>query len=278
MIYVLKSLYNKKVPLANAHPNVVFSPAVRLSCEASRGLLGPKNLVTTFQECDSVNVQHVTGYTFIEEETPETPEERSARHTLQAELFQTLEAQRGVSDAARDSELDAITSAWADYFQYMRLRKESIELSTQPKIKSAEITETFEKLVANSYESITVDGCMVYFRLADVDLSRTDIYKRTNQDLLLVGSAPIGADGKSMNLHHLTRRQPGILVLVPESFYQQNSELLHFRSTQHMIQPKPVDRAAFNSWKETALKALGQHLQAPQPQEVAMQLNFDDAL
>ncbi len=64
---------------------------------------------------------------------------------------------------------------------------------------------------------------MVYFRQTDIDLSRTDIYKRTNQDLLLVGSAPIGADGKSMNLHHLTRRHPGILVLVPESFHKQHS-------------------------------------------------------
>jgi hypothetical protein len=44
-----------------------------------------------------------------------------------------------------------------------------------------------------------------------------------------------------------------------------------------MIQPKPVDRAVFSSWKEVALKGLGQHLQTLQPHEVAMQLNFDDA-
>jgi hypothetical protein len=159
----------------------------------------------------------------------------------------------------------------------MRLRKESIEQSTHPKIKSAEIIETFEKLVATSYESIAVDGCRVYFRKVDIDLSRTDIYKQNNQHLLLVGSAPIGADGKSMNLHHLTRRHPGILVLLPESFHQQHSELLHIRSAQHMIQPKPVDRSVFNRWKESALKALGQHLQTPPSRKVEIKLNFDDA-
>lgn len=43
-----------------------------------------------------------------------------------------------------------------------------------------------------------------------------------------------------------------------------------------MIQPKPVDRAVINCWKETALKTLGQHLQTPPSPKMAVKLNFDD--
>lgn len=277
MIFSLKSLFEKKIPLSNLKPNVVHTPSIRSSCDESQGPLASKRLLHLFQECKEVNLQHITGYTFIEEDEPETPEQRSARRALQSDLFYTLELNRGVSSDDRTQTLNALDTTWSKYFDYMRLRKTGIEVKKYPKIRSLEMEDIFTKYVAKSYKSFTIDGCEVYFRDDDIDMKRMDTSRNSNASLLSQGCAPIGADGKPMNLHHLTRRHPGILVLVPESFHQQNSELLHFRSPQHMIQPKPLDRAVFSGWKETALKALGQHLLTPQSDMVEKQLSFDDA-
>lgn len=274
MIHALKTLYAKKIPFANLHPNVVYTPALRLSCDDSRGPLGYKKVLSQIEKSRHLNLQHVTGYTFLEEETPETPEERANRHSMQAQLFQTLEAKRGISVASRASELDSIATSWSEYFQYMQLRKDAIEQCSEPKIRSSEIEEVFSKFVAKHYESMPAANCIVYFRRSDIDFQRMSTNNISNLSLLLDGLAPIGADGHSMNLHHLTRRHPGVLVLLPETFHQKHSELLHFRSPQHMVQPKPVDRNVFNKWKESALKALGEHLQTPESPLVEKQLNF----
>lgn len=278
-IFALKSLYGEKIPLANAPSDVVFTPAVRISADST--CLGPnfgqKGLTTMVESCASMKLEHVNAHTFVEEETPETSEERAARHALQEKLFQALETQRGISDVQRASALDATTSAWSSYFDYMRLRRDSIEQTSQPKIKSTEIEEMFTKFVSSSYESLTIKNCSVFFRQTEVDLTRTNVRGQSNLELLSCGLAPIGADGKSMNLHHLTRRHPGVLVLVPESFHREHSDLLHFRKAQHMLQPlQPVDRVVFNEWKDIALKVLGKHLQTQTPHQVAVKLNFDE--
>jgi hypothetical protein len=66
----------------------------------------------------------------------------------------------------------------------------------------------------------------------------------------------LGADGKPMNMHHLTRRHPGALVLLTESFHQRHTDSLHLRSERHMRQPKPLDRRDFNTWKAGAFRRI----------------------
>lgn len=239
-------------------PNTVYTPAARLSC-TDQGGPRAKEISATLAACSGLHVEHVTGRTFIEEETPETPEECAARHALKENLFKTLEAQRGISDDSRLSELSVIEQIWSKYFDYMQLRINAIDLHAAPKIKYCEIEETFKKLTSSEYSCVTVGDCIVYFRREDIDLKRRS-EKSTNEQLLREGLAPIGADGNSMNLHHLTRRQPGIFVLLTETFHQKYTALLHFRSEKHMRQPLPVDRSVFGSWKKLAFAAIKEAL------------------
>ena len=258
LVRVIKSLYDKKIPLSAISPNTVYTPAARLSCNGSDGPKA-KEISATLAACSGIHVEHVTGRTFIEEETPETPEERAARHALKAQIFKTLEAQRGISDASRLSELTATEQIWSNYFEYMQLRMNAIDQHASPKIRYCEIEESFKELVGCGYSSITVGDSFVYFRKEDIDLARRS-EKVTNEQLLCKGLAPFGADGKPMNLHHLTRRQPGIFVLLTEAFHQKHTALLHFRSEKHMRQPQPVDRVVVAPWKKLAFTAIKEAL------------------
>lgn len=255
LVGTLKSLYDKKIPLAGQSPNTIYTPAARLSCTEGDDPKA-KNISDILAACEGIHVEHVTGNTFIEEETPETPEERSARHALKAQLFKTLEENRGISEASRLSELSTAEQTWSKYFEYMQLRVKAIDQQISSKIRGREIEEIFKELLDSIYSSIKVGDCTVYFRKEEVDLDRTNIDQKTNLLLLAEGLAPIGADGEPMELHHLTRRHPGVLVLMTQNFHQKNTTLLHLRSEKHMRQPQPVDRAVFASWKKIAFVAI----------------------
>ena len=235
-------------------PNTIYTPAARLSCTDPNGPKA-KEISSILAACEGIHVDPVTGHTFIEEETPETPEERSARHALKAKLFKTLEEKRGISDASRLSELSAAEQIWSKYFEYMQLRVNAIDQQASSKIRCNEIEEMFKELVSSEYSSIKVGDCVVCFRKEDIDLGRQSASK-TNEQLLSEELAPIGADGEPMELHHLTRRHPGVLVLMNQSFHQRHTTLLHLRSEKHMRQPQPVDRVVFTSWKKIAFAAI----------------------
>lgn len=258
LVRIVKSLYDKKIPLSAISPNTVYTPAARLSCSGSDGPKA-KEISATLAACEGIHVEHVTGRTFIEEETPETPEERAARHALKAQIFKTLEAQRGISDTVRTAELGSVDQIWSNYFNYIQMRVNTIDQQESPKIRYSEIDETFKELVS-SYHSIKVADCVVCFRKEDIDLNRTNTDNKTNLQLLSEKLAPIGADGEPMELHHLTRRHPGTLVLMPQAFHQKHTALLHLRSEKHMHQPQPVDRAVFASWKKLAFTAIKEAL------------------
>jgi hypothetical protein len=48
-----------------------------------------------------------------------------------------------------------------------------------------------------------------------------------NKQLMEEGYAPIGRDGKPINLHHLEGREPGPLIEVMQSLHQEHAVRLH---------------------------------------------------
>ncbi|MHB2079456.1 MULTISPECIES: HNH/ENDO VII family nuclease [unclassified Pseudomonas] len=60
------------------------------------------------------------------------------------------------------------------------------------------------------------------------------------------GRAPIGVDGKSVNLHHMTQTQSGPIAEMTQSFHQANSATIHINPNAI---PSGIDRAAFDRWK-----------------------------
>ncbi len=62
------------------------------------------------------------------------------------------------------------------------------------------------------------------------------------------GRAPIGPDGKPIQLHHLTQREPGSVAEMTESFHGANSSMLHINPSNTI--PSGIDHAAFGRWEK----------------------------
>ena len=73
----------------------------------------------------------------------------------------------------------------------------------------------------------------------------------TNLERLANGLAPIGSDGRSVNLHHMTQRQDGAIAEVTQSFHQQYSDRIHINPNTI---PSGINRNQFNKWRSNYWK------------------------
>lgn len=137
------------------------------------------------------------------------PPKSAERKAKQAELFRRLEIERGIGARASQKVLDDVVKAWGGYLRYMDARVVQLQMGEGNKITAEEIEDAFQNYLHEYYEFVEIDGCEVYFNRSEIDLDRKDYRGLTNKELMELGRAPIGADGKPMNLHHLTRRHPG---------------------------------------------------------------------
>ncbi|QZN97393.1 HNH/ENDO VII family nuclease [Symbiopectobacterium purcellii] len=82
------------------------------------------------------------------------------------------------------------------------------------------------------------------------------------------GNAPIGHDGKEINLHHLTQDEPGSMAEISSTFHSENDRALHMYSNQwdktwidsdgvrrtYNSAPPSMNRGPFNQWKKSYWK------------------------
>ena len=95
----------------------------------------------------------------------------------------------------------------------------------------------------------------VYKRDDLIDLNRVDPKGRTSLELMQRGLAPVGPDGKPLNLHHTIQTQNGPLAEVTQTFHQQNTKVIHInqQSTPSGIQRTNVfDTWRSDYWKQRA--------------------------
>ncbi|WP_409270006.1 RHS repeat-associated core domain-containing protein, partial [Pseudomonas sp. KCJK9044] len=104
-----------------------------------------------------------------------------------------------------------------------------------------------------SKDPIQFSGNKVYQRndLFDPNLQTSwreggKVITGSNAERMASGRAPIGVDGKSVNLHHMTQTQSGPIAEMTQSFHQTNSATIHINPN---IIPSGSDRAAFDKWK-----------------------------
>ncbi|MCS4308604.1 RHS repeat-associated protein [Rheinheimera pacifica] len=79
--------------------------------------------------------------------------------------------------------------------------------------------------------------------------SRTGL---TNVELMRSGRAPIGPDGKPINLHHMTQRHEGAIAEVSQTFHQRNSNIIHINPSTTQ---SGINRADFNKWRSEYWKS-----------------------
>ncbi|WP_174233655.1 hemagglutinin repeat-containing protein, partial [Kiloniella sp. EL199] len=101
-------------------------------------------------------------------------------------------------------------------------------------------------------DPIEFNGNKVYQRNDIIDPNRIDpISGKTNLELMRVGRAPLGPDGKAVNLHHMIQTQHGPITEVTQSFHQQNFGTIHINTGKL---PSGVNRAEFNAWRRNYWK------------------------
>ena len=101
-------------------------------------------------------------------------------------------------------------------------------------------------------KSIQFDGNKVYQRNDLFDPMQVSSWKRngktitgTNIERMAAGNAPIGYDGKSVNLHHLLQTPDGPIVEVSNSFHKQYYSTIHMNTGKS---PSLINRNEFNKW------------------------------
>jgi hypothetical protein len=99
----------------------------------------------------------------------------------------------------------------------------------------------------SSWTPTEFQGNRVYQRNDLIDPSRVDARGRSNLDRMQQGLAPIGSDGKSINLHHTIQTNDSPLVEITATMHQQNSAILHINPN---TVPSGIDRSAFDTFRE----------------------------
>ena len=114
-------------------------------------------------------------------------------------------------------------------------------------IRASRATNALDDVASSSRWSRTeFGGNRVYQRSDLIDPNLVDDLGRTNVQRMESGLAPIGPDGRSLQLHHMTQRQTGSIAEVTATMHQQNSRILHINPSSI---PSGIDRGAFNVWR-----------------------------
>ena len=149
------------------------------------------------------------------------------------------------------------------YRQYIKKTKREYNLGQRDYPTIWEVQKKFIQHVAPHLDHVRVFYDLntyydVYFSPKMI-FGTNDTNKRNNFQRLLCGLAPIGHDGKSMHVHHVTQRGPGdlyrtpnnqkiILFLVSEEMHSLYHGEFHFKKKLLLgTDYTPIDRSLFNT-------------------------------
>ena len=169
----------------------------------------------------------------------------------------------GTTHAYAYSEAQLAKAADAADFQirnelYAKLEPD-IDLNYTGGVSSPEKIATIGKGGKNSTgykywkESVDFQGNKVYQRNDLFDPNQVSSWKDhgktvtgTNVERMASGRAPIGYDGKSVNLHHLLQTPDGPIAEVSKTFHNKYYSTIHMNTGQS---PSLIDRYVFGEWR-----------------------------
>lgn len=96
-------------------------------------------------------------------------------------------------------------------------------------------------------KTVEVNGKKVIVDDNTFDPNLIDKQGRTNIQRMEQGLAPIGTDGKSVNIHHMDQTDDGTVMEIIATEHQQRYNELHTNIGQS---PSLIDRKKFNKWRK----------------------------
>jgi filamentous hemagglutinin len=70
----------------------------------------------------------------------------------------------------------------------------------------------------------------------------------TNLEAMKRGYAPVGPDGKPVNLHHMIQTEKGSIAEVTETFHKENTKIIHINPSTI---ESGINRGKFKVWRES---------------------------
>jgi filamentous hemagglutinin len=95
-------------------------------------------------------------------------------------------------------------------------------------------------------DTVEFEGTKVYRRDDLIDPDLTDKLGRTNTERMANGLAPLGPDGKSINLHHMIQTADGPIAELTQTFHKSNHRVIHINPSSI---PSGIDRREFDAWR-----------------------------
>jgi len=99
---------------------------------------------------------------------------------------------------------------------------------------------------SSAWTRAEVNGTRVYQRDDLINPNLTDKLGRTNLQRMQQGLAPLGPDGKSINLHHMLQTADGPLAEVTQTFQETYSKTIHINPNTI---PSGINRPEFDTWR-----------------------------
>lgn len=100
--------------------------------------------------------------------------------------------------------------------------------------------------VEGGIKTVEINGKTVIMDNSTFDPNLVDKQGRTNIQRMEQGLAPIGTDGKSVNIHHIDQTNDGTVMEIAATRHQENYNELHMNKGQ---MPSQINRTEFNSWR-----------------------------
>lgn len=85
---------------------------------------------------------------------------------------------------------------------------------------------------------------------SDIDPNLKDAFGKTNNERMIQGKAPIGNDGKAVELHHVGQKQDSPLAELTYTEHKQNSHILHDNDPSEVNHGNIWAKEKSEIWKE----------------------------
>lgn len=173
--------------------------------------------------------KNYAGLTFLEETLCE--EKRKLARYVEDSCTAVQQAIRSLDKVLQY--LESLTEE-DDYIQYCKAREEKNTSDYQ-----------------NGYVRMDFRGNSFWSREEDFDFDAVDEQGRSNLERMLNGIAPLGHDGKEINLHHMIQKESGGIIEIPYSMHKGNHGKLHINTS---AVPSGINRDAFTRMRKAYWK------------------------
>lgn len=203
------SIINPDILSVISHGEVMYTPFARVFMSRRK--------VNTYKAQGLMYSLPPIAFTDYVQLPPETEKEKRERKEREYAYFQSL---NNLDKVVFTNLIEKEASYWVHYWNYIKIEKKKILNNERKKLRPEELEDIAKSVSLTHYESFKVEDTIFYYNLDSLVFSLQDSLGRTNIQRLKDGLNPVGGDGYSMEIHHLTMFDDSLLVLLSRTLHE----------------------------------------------------------